>query len=363
MIERAPAIEGTGRFAASGSQVRIVQIDALRGLAALAVVLFHFTTKYRELYAPTLSLPFEVPWGHYGVNLFFIISGFVIFMTLTRARNWRDFVLSRFSRLYPAYWAAVALTFSVVTWLGLPGKEVSLQQALLNLLMFQTWLKVPPVDGVYWTLLVELHFYVLALLLFATGRMSQCFLWLWVLFGIRLVYWLMSTRFGIDLPYAIQRALVLDFIPWFALGICAYFLSIDGAIARAQVIATVVMAHALIGMNGGFALALIAAACFAGVVAAARGKLWGAGNPLLVWLGIISYTLYLVHENIGWAVMRQLMRAGLDYAESMPIVLAGVLLLASLLTFAVERPAMHWIRTQARRGQKRAAAGAHADPG
>lgn len=49
---------------------RIVQLDALRGLAAMAVVLFHFTTKFRELYAPSAELPFEVSWGHYGVNLF-----------------------------------------------------------------------------------------------------------------------------------------------------------------------------------------------------------------------------------------------------------------------------------------------------
>lgn len=340
-----------------------MQIDALRGLAALAVVLFHFTTKYRELYAPALNLPFEVPWGHYGVNLFFIISGFVIFMTLTRARNWRDFVVSRFSRLYPAYWAAVALTFGIVAWLGLPGKEVSLQHALLNLLMFQTWLKVPPVDGVYWTLLVELHFYVLALLLFATKRMSQCFLWLWALFLLKLVYWVSANAFGVDLPYAIQRALVLDFIPWFALGICAYFMSGAEGASRTQLVTTVVMAHALIALSGSPTLLLITAGCFALVVAAARGKLWGAGNPLLVWLGVISYTLYLVHENIGWAVMRQLMQAGLDYVEYMPIVLAGVLLLASALTFLVERPAMNWIRVQYKRDRQRTAVVARSEPG
>lgn len=337
---------------------RIVQIDSLRGVAALMVVLFHFTTKFRELYAPSAELPFEVPWGHYGVNLFFVISGFVIFMTLARSRDWRDFVVSRFSRLYPAYWVAVALTFGVVAWLGLPGKEVAFRHAVLNLLMFQTWLKVPPVDGVYWTLLVELHFYVLALMLFMFKRMSQCFLWLWALFLLKVVYWVSANVLGVDLPYAIQRALVLDFIPWFALGICAYFLAGRVDAQRGQGLMTVAGAIGLIGFTDGGLLMLLAAGCFVLVVAAARGKLWGAGHPVLVWLGVISYTLYLLHENIGWAVMRQLMRAGLDYMAYMPLTLGFLLLLATTLTYAVERPAMKWIRERYKRRKQRSAAAA-----
>jgi peptidoglycan/LPS O-acetylase OafA/YrhL len=97
--------------------------------------------------------------GHYGVNLFFIVSGYVIFMTLHRTREPMDFVVSRFSRLYPAYWVAVGLTFAVTALLGLPGKEVSFGQALGNLLMFHGLLGVPDVDNVYWTLQVELLFY------------------------------------------------------------------------------------------------------------------------------------------------------------------------------------------------------------
>jgi peptidoglycan/LPS O-acetylase OafA/YrhL len=68
------------------------------------------------------------------VNLFFIVSGYVIFMTLHRTREPMDFVVSRFSRLFPAYWAAVVLTFLVTTLLGLPGKQVAVAQALVNLL-------------------------------------------------------------------------------------------------------------------------------------------------------------------------------------------------------------------------------------
>lgn len=83
---------------------RLVEVDALRGVAALAVVLFHYTTRFTDLFQPGVPPAVSFPGGHYGVNLFFIISGFVIFMTLEKTARPLDFVVSRFSRLFPAYW-------------------------------------------------------------------------------------------------------------------------------------------------------------------------------------------------------------------------------------------------------------------
>src|SRR5262245_34438087 len=138
---------------------RLIEIDSLRGLAALSVVLFHYTTRFAELYGPTERMTVAFPYGFYGVNLFFIISGFVIFMTLERTRRPMDFVVSRFSRLYPAYWTCVAITFAVTHWLGLPYKTVDLLSALANFTMIQGFWGVPHVGGVYWTLEVELLLY------------------------------------------------------------------------------------------------------------------------------------------------------------------------------------------------------------
>ena len=107
-------------MADSKSKSRLVEVDALRGLAALAVVLFHYTTRFTELFAPNPPPTFSFPDGHYGVNLFFIISGFVIFMTLEKTSRPMDFVVSRFSRLFPAYWVAIILTLSITHLLGLP---------------------------------------------------------------------------------------------------------------------------------------------------------------------------------------------------------------------------------------------------
>ena len=82
-----------GLQTASQNAARVVELDALRGLAALAVVAFHYTTLYGELYGHSGPPPLSFGFGNYGVHLFFLISGFVIFMTLERTRSAMDFVV------------------------------------------------------------------------------------------------------------------------------------------------------------------------------------------------------------------------------------------------------------------------------
>jgi peptidoglycan/LPS O-acetylase OafA/YrhL len=77
---------------------RLEQPDGLRAVAALSVVGFHFTTRYDAALVHAQPLPFGLPFGHLGVALFFVISGFVILMTIDRARSPSDFVFARASR-------------------------------------------------------------------------------------------------------------------------------------------------------------------------------------------------------------------------------------------------------------------------
>src|SRR5882672_9968995 len=144
------------------SSERLQELDVLRGLAALSVVCYHYTTRYIEYFAPPEPTLFDFPWGQYGIQFFFIISGFVILMTLEKTQRPLDFVVSRFSRLYPAYWAACILTFTLVKLfpLHIPGREISFMDALINMSMLQNWFDIKNVDPVYWTLAVELSFYV-----------------------------------------------------------------------------------------------------------------------------------------------------------------------------------------------------------
>jgi peptidoglycan/LPS O-acetylase OafA/YrhL len=88
-----------------------------------------------------------------------MISGFVIFMTLDRTQRPLDFVVSRFSRLFPAYWIAIAITFSVLTIFGLGNRSVSITELLINLTMVQDFFCVKNIDRSYWALLYELFLY------------------------------------------------------------------------------------------------------------------------------------------------------------------------------------------------------------
>src|SRR5690606_20208838 len=102
----------------------------------MLVMGFHLTTRYDTAFGHEAPLPLPVPWGFLGVHLFFAISGFVILMTLRNVKAPMDFVVARFSRLYPTYWAAMLLTALILFVFPLPRHELTIGQVAGNLLMF-----------------------------------------------------------------------------------------------------------------------------------------------------------------------------------------------------------------------------------
>ena len=331
----------------SSQPARLNQLDALRGLAALAVVFYHLTTRMQELFPEAPRPSWSLPFGHFGVNLFFIISGFVIFMTMARTERPADFVVSRVSRLYPAYWAAIALTFVITHALALPIKTVSLGTALANGLMFHGFFRVPHVDGVYWTLEVELCFYVLILLLFMAGQLQRIHALLLGLLAMRLAYHLAATVWQVEFSWMLSRLLILPYIPWFALGICIFQWTRPGRPSGAWgwPLLTALASLASLGLTYGLGVLLLGLGFGALVGAAALGRVPLLGGRLFVWLGAISYPLYLLHENIGWSLMLQLTGTlGLPADLALVVTLALVLALSDLVSRLVERPAMAMIR-------------------
>jgi peptidoglycan/LPS O-acetylase OafA/YrhL len=147
---------------------RVSQLDALRGIAALAVVLFHFTFGFDNGYRILSEDRFYFRYGYLGVQLFFMISGFVILMTIDKTKQPFDFIVSRFSRLYPVYWVCIIITVLATFIMQVPKQQgmYSVSQVLVNFTMLQSFFKVKDVDGAYWTLAIELVFYF----------------WMWVMF-------------------------------------------------------------------------------------------------------------------------------------------------------------------------------------
>lgn len=340
-------ISTTDSAAATGPALhkseRYRELDAIRGLAACAVVLFHFTVRYFELF-PGPSPPFSARFGSFGVEVFFGISGFVILMTLERTRTAKAFLVSRLSRLYPAYWVCVAITFTVTQLYPLGSRSVTAKQALVNLTMWQEVFHVPHVDGVYWSLQIELIFYVLMILVLSAGwlRHARWLLIAWLVLSILCQG--VSRGFDRPVPYLLERYLLLAHCGYFVIGAAAY---LDFRLRRVSPMTW-----------ASFALALTSVALWSGV----SGLVVTAGmvvlftllvqrraalldNRILVFLGTISYPLYLLHQNIGYVLIELLRARGFGVGTAIVGAIVAALVLGTLVTFFVERPALRWIRS------------------
>lgn len=321
----------------------MVELDALRGLAALAVVAFHYTTHYQAMIGHTRPLGFGFPPGNYGVQLFFLISGFVIFMTLERTRTAMDFVVSRFSRLFPAYWSAMAITAAVVYTLGMPEQKLPLRDLLLDLTMVQEVLGAEHLDGSYWTLGVELFFYAQMLVWFMLGLLPRIRFIIvgWLL--LAMAYGL-TRKAGLHFSYSVREALILQHIPFFAMGILFYRIHSRAGPHRADAI-LIGLCLAAIGIAYAPVYLAVGSVCVAVFWLFITGRLaWLRAAPL-AYLGTISYSLYLLHQAIGFVLIHRMERNGIAPLAAVVIAIGAIFVLATALTYLVERPALRWIRS------------------
>jgi peptidoglycan/LPS O-acetylase OafA/YrhL len=326
---------------------RLIQLDAMRGFAALMVVGFHYTTGYHELYGHPGQLPIELAAGRYGVQLFFIISGFVIFMTLERTEYALDFLVSRFSRLYPAYWASVFLTYIIVSIASLPGRESTLYNAIFNLTMFQQWFRIPHVDGAYWTLTLELSFYAIMLGLFLLRWLNKinaiAIAWL----SMMIVVYIVEQHVGWRMPGLIKTTLILEYANLFLAGIIFYKLYRgDNMVHHILMIAACLAVEFIIhGLKSGLICTSFIIMFYGVFILKIKflNRLLSA-KPF-VYLGSISYSLYLLHQNIGYVLLRTLYAANLKPVLAIFITCAVSILLASIINMLIDVPARSAIRS------------------
>ncbi len=323
------------------------ELDALRGLAALGVVVFHYTTFYQQEQGHLQPLGFGFPAGNYGVHLFFLISGFVIFMTLERTRTAMDFVVSRFSRLFPAYWAAMAITAATVFAIGLPEQRLPATHLLANLTMMQEILGFEHLDGSYWTLQVELFFYAQMLLWCMLGQLRRI-PWVILAWLAMTVAYALTAQRHMHFSYTLRELLLLRHIPFFALGILFYRIHARSGDMRVD-LALIALSLATIGIAYDRAYLVAALVCVAIFGLFVSGALrWLRAAPF-VFLGGISYSLYLLHQTIGFALIHRLEAAGVPSLAAVALTMAVALALATVLTHLIERPAMRALRDGWRR--------------
>ncbi|PFG31880.1 acyltransferase family protein [Paramicrobacterium agarici] len=328
---------------------RFALIDLTRFAAAAAVLIYHFTARENKAWGEPVNEVFPglfpfAKYGFLGVEVFFIISGFVILLS-AEGRKPAAFIASRVSRVYPAYWTGVALTSFLLLFLWPAGKDISVAQALLNLTLLQEVFNVPHIDGVYWTLWAELRFYLLVFGLIIVGLTRERVLSLAILWPPLAALFQQLDSDVIDTILMPEQAPLFsmgiiiyllvkqpkNFVLWAALGVNWIFAVFQtnggtriGAESNTENLLDPVIVAVVLGFAG-VAICLFALTRLSRIRAA-----W------MTSLGLLTYPLYLVHEHWGWWMLSNLREAPSWLA--LLIASLGCIALAWAIYAFVEKP-------------------------
>lgn len=315
---------------------RLTGLDALRGLASLAVCWLHLTNTYgADSFARASG-----SYGWLGVEAFFVISGFVIPYSMYRGGyvlrdNWAAFIGKRILRIDPPYLVAallaLLLSYASAATPGFRGQvpSVSAPQLLFHLGYLNGIAGYPWLIDVFWTLAIEFQYYLLISLAFGMIRSSA---------------WQRRWPFAalcILSPFLSHANIyVFQFLGLFMLGITMFQYRV-GVIGRGEAAALLGLASASVAFSMGsaeLAVGLVSA------IVILSG--WDFGRTrALAFLGSISYSLYLIHVPVGGRVVN----LGRRYVESAAgewllslLSLVVCLVFAALFWRFVERPAQQW---------------------
>ncbi len=332
----------------AAAKERFYEVDLARFIAAFMVLLFHFTFRataadgYHSLPFPVLGPIFR--YGYLGVDFFFIISGFVILLTAS-FKTPKAFVVSRFVRLYPNYWVGCLLTFLALTAFPMDAFPVSVPQFLVNLTMLQSFLGVSHIDSVYWSLVVELKFYLLTFIVMVLGllRFVPVLLFGWM--GLSL--W---QTHGVPIPY-ISFFFIPEWSSYFIAGCVFYLVRRDGMRAWHAVLLLLCLYLSLrMGFHLGEELAVkygheFHRTAIGGHIVVfylffllfSLRRLGWLSHPRWMTIGALTYPLYLVHQRIGYMAISRL-EGTLPPYVILTLVTAAMLLVSWIMHRYFERP-------------------------
>ncbi|MGA9574031.1 MAG: acyltransferase [Lysobacterales bacterium] len=362
----------------------VASLTGLRGIAALAVFIFHygyFNPGIRlDLTVPVIgnALQFPLGFGFAGVDIFFVLSGFLLSLPFARATLSNmvhpplgHYYKRRLLRVFPAYYAQLAIIMVTGAWF-ITWRPLDATGLLAHLLMFFNigWNPVSPVVGVWWTLPVEFSFYLILPFIASFMRPAR-----WMLFLLGGV--LLSTLYRLwcaDHFAAAPEGTVFlaashlpGYLPEFLLGASAALLVqwhelrrfnrpaawlldglfLAGACLSALWFWQVVLPNGDFYWSGHWSMVIAPLALGLPLSMMVISLYWGSrigkllfANPPVYFLGLISYSLYLWHFIV-------LQQAGLVLGEAFTglqgltkflVSLSLVVLVASVSYFLFERP-------------------------
>ena len=347
--------------------MRLNGIEAARGLAAFAVVLFHMN----GCAAAHAGMPVFPALGNaiHGVDFFFVLSGFIICHVhrgdIGRPAAAWDFVAKRCIRLFPVLWLVVLGTIALYT---VAGRPISGPQVLTSLLLTPS--RLEPLPDTVWTLRHEFVFYCAFLVLILNRRIGLGLFAGWTLAVLAQLFLAVAGRPVGGIASFFLSSYEIDFV--LGAAVAAFGSRIPAG--RRLLGGALGLMIALLWLGERLGMNRTALNDYTSVAATAWVIVLGIGFALLVlgllsierelrvprWLielGACSYALYLVHVPVQLA----LVRAGLILHLPAPAILAMAAIVPILVALALhhgfERPVSRWLRARLLRSPRAAVAG------
>ena len=325
---------------------RLYGLDCLRGLAGLSVVAYHFLREYGLTFHDGDLVPWMDRYGHYGVEMFFIISGFVMFMTLERSPSLHRFIAARIARLAPAFYCCLAITTLVLVLRPLPQLPGPTPLKLLaNLTMAPELFGQGAMDWSYWTLAYEFVFYAMIGALFLAGAMHRIdwFCLGWLAFAAALQCALSH------IPQRVGEVLLIGYGQFFIIGVALRRFHAKEANWLTGLVLVFAIAMSLFGASWraptpGPLYTIVTLALTAVAWLAVTERIPRLLRTPLVWVSLVSYPLFLIHQFIGYEIIAALRAQSVPLLASLGTATVTSLGLAVLIYQFVEKPGRKRLR-------------------
>ena len=311
------------------------QIEGLRGVGLLFVVISHYISVFQKDYCGGLfhDYLFIEYWGEIGVAIFLLISGY--FIVPKKRSTVFEYVKKRIIKIWPLYFVSITITFFITRIIYLPNRTVSFIDYLLNIPFINGFIAIPYVDHSHWYLTILLSSILIFSLIksLSPNQRHFCY-WVWILVVIALYYYNSANTVLHLLRSGLYVLLGRDFAIIIILGATIADIKNERIDRRCLItIALIIIAKFLTATHSRFFEIPFITALF---LLTLQNKIPFFETKSMLFLGKISFATYLIHQNIGYIMLLQIVHLVGHFSVWMSILMVPIALVIGLVLHLIE---------------------------